>query len=249
MNELMVFEGMNVEVIEIDGKVLFNPKHVGECLDIVDATVRDHLSEMDEDEVIKLKNSDVGLTHYRKLNNAGENFLTEEGVYALIFKSRKPSAQKFQKWVTKEVLPSIRKTGTFKLPQTYSEALVELANKVLESEKLMLENKEMKPKADFYDDVVDSKDAIDMGSVAKVLNMGIGRNRLFKILRNEGILMRDNSPKQEYCTRGWFRMIESKYQKPNGDTCINIKTVVFQKGIDGIRKLLKQTVGDLDDRI
>ena len=54
--------------------------------------------------------------HFRKLNNAGENFLTESGVYKLIFKSRKEAAERFQDWVTDEVLPSIRKTGTYIAP-------------------------------------------------------------------------------------------------------------------------------------
>lgn len=97
----------------------------------------------------------------------------------------------------------------------------------------------MQPKADFYDDVIDSKNAIDVGSVAKVLNNGIGRNKLFEFLREQGVLMNNNIPYQTYVDRGWFRLVESKYQKPNGDTCINIKTVVFQKGVDGIRKMLK----------
>lgn len=51
--------------------------------------------------------------HFRKLNNAGENFLTESGVYKLIFRSHKPEAERFSDWVTDEVLPSIRKTGSY----------------------------------------------------------------------------------------------------------------------------------------
>lgn len=127
----------------------------------------------------------------------------------------------------------------FALPNSYKEALLQLVCQVEENEKLMLENSEMKPKADFYDDVVDSKDAIEVGEVAKVLNCGIGRNKLFEFLRDKSVLMSNNTPYQNYVDRGWFRLVESKYTKPNGDICINIKTVVFQKGIDGIRKMLK----------
>ena len=65
---------------------------MGECLEIDKATVRGHITSMDSDEVIKLTNSNVGSTNFRKLHNTGENFLTEEGVYALIFKLRKPEA-------------------------------------------------------------------------------------------------------------------------------------------------------------
>ena len=112
-NALMVFEGNEVEVFELNGKILFNPRHVAPCLDMTDSTLRDHLGTMNSKQVIKLTNSTVGLTDFRKLHNTGENFLTESGVYRLIFKSRKPSAEKFQDWVTDEVLPSIRKTGSY----------------------------------------------------------------------------------------------------------------------------------------
>ena len=92
MNELMIFEGHEVEAFELNGEVLFNPYHVGACLDMAMSTVKDHMSKMNKKQVIKVKNSDVGLTDFRKLNNAGENFLTESGVYKLVFKSRKPDA-------------------------------------------------------------------------------------------------------------------------------------------------------------
>lgn len=113
MNELMIFEGHEVEVFELNGEVFFNPYHVGICLGMAAGTVKDHMSKMSGKQVIKLKNSDVGSTNFRKLNNAGENFLTESGVYKLVFKSRKPNAEKFTDWVTDEVLPTLRKTGTY----------------------------------------------------------------------------------------------------------------------------------------
>ncbi len=121
---------------------------------------------------------------------------------------------------------------------------IERAQKWIEEEKarqqLLTENTEMKPKAEFFDAVVDSKTAIDMGSVAKVLNMGVGRNKLFQILRDKKVLQGNNRPYQTYIDRGYFRCIESSYTKPNGDTCVNIKTVVFQKGVDFIRKIIEE---------
>ena len=68
---------------------------------------------MNNKQVVKLKNLDVKDVPIRKLNNAGENFLTESGVYKLIFKSDKKEAEKFQDWVTDEVLSNIRKTGGY----------------------------------------------------------------------------------------------------------------------------------------
>lgn len=111
MNNLMIFEGKNVEVFEHKGQVLFNPKHVAECLDIKD--VNSVIRNFNEKQLIKLRNSDMHTMHIRRLNNAGENFLTESGVYKLIFKSRKEEAERFQDWVTDEVLPSIRANGIY----------------------------------------------------------------------------------------------------------------------------------------
>lgn len=121
MHELMIFEGHEVEVFELNGAVLFNPYHVGECLEMAPGTVKDHMSKMNKKQVVKVKNSDVGLTNFRKLNNAGENFLTESGVYKLVFKSRKPNAEAFTDWVTDEVLPALRKTGTYEMPNMSTE--------------------------------------------------------------------------------------------------------------------------------
>jgi len=113
MDNLMVFQNTEVEIFELGGAVYFNPYHVGACLGMNRDAVRQHLSQMNDKQAILLKNSDVNLTHIRKLNNAGEKFLTEAGVYKLIFKSRKEEAEKFQDWVTDEVLPQIRKTGSY----------------------------------------------------------------------------------------------------------------------------------------
>ena len=92
MNDLMIFEGHKVEVFDLNGEVLFNPYHVGECLELGSEAVRKAISRMNEKQVVKVKNSDVTSSNIRKLNNAGENFLTESGVYKLVFKSRKPNA-------------------------------------------------------------------------------------------------------------------------------------------------------------
>lgn len=170
------------------------------------------------------------------------NFVNEDGLYDVILDSRKPEAKKFRKWITSEVLPSIRKNGSYsvqpKLP-SYAEALRQLADKVEENERLQLENKEMKPKAEFFDTVADSKTAISMNDVAKVLGIkGMGRNNLFEFLRNEKILMSNNVPFQIYVDRGYFRVIEQKYMK-NGEPCMNIKTLVYQKGVDFINKTIK----------
>lgn len=127
-----------------------------------------------------------------------------------------------------------------KVPTTFSEALRLAAEQQeqIEAQQKLIEVQT--PKAEFYDDVVESKDSLPMDKTAKTLNMGIGRNKLFALLRDEKILMRNNTPYQQYVDSGWFRCVESKFSKPNGDICINVKTVVLQKGLDGIRKLLRK---------
>nr|WP_243156855.1 phage antirepressor KilAC domain-containing protein [Clostridium beijerinckii] len=108
----------------------------------------------------------------------------------------------------------------------------------LEAEKKV---KVLEPKGEFYDDVAGSKDSIEMGHVAKVLGIrGIGRNNLFALLRDKKVLDRNNIPYQQYVDCGYFRVLEQKYTVPNGETKINIKTMVFQKGIDFIRKKIKE---------
>lgn len=98
---------------------------------------------------------------------------------------------------------------------------------------------EQAPKVEFYDDVAGSSDTIDMKEVAKVLNVkGFGRNNIFELLRCRKILDNNNQPYQKYVDSGYFRVIESRYTLPTGEVKISLKTVVFQKGLDFIRKLI-----------
>ena len=113
MNNLMVFENQKVEVFEFNGKVLFNPYDVGRCLELTDSAVRMAIKGMNSKQVMLMKNPDVNTIDIRKLNPRGENFLTESGIYKLIFKSRKKEAERFCDWVTDEVLPTIRQTGKY----------------------------------------------------------------------------------------------------------------------------------------
>lgn len=139
MNNLMIFENKPVEVFELEGQVLFNPYDCGECLDLEKSSVRNYLSEMNERQSILVKNSDVLNKDFRKLNNRGEKFLTESEIYKLIFKSKKKEAEKFQDWVTDEVLPQIRKTGSYQSEQKVIEGL----NGMVENlKKTIDENKE-----------------------------------------------------------------------------------------------------------
>lgn len=123
--------------------------------------------------------------------------------------------------------------------------LVKKSMKYLEEKcnALLEENQEMKPKAEFFDQVASSKTAIQMAEVAKVLDYpGYGRNRLFEFLRSKKVLMTNNIPYQKYVDCGYFRVIEQKYTKPSGEIAINIKTLVYQKGINFIKKLIDKEI-------
>ena len=124
-------------------------------------------------------------------------------------------------------------------PELAIKAFTALKEEREKNKALQSDNERMKPKEEFFDAVTDSKDAIDMGQVAKVLNYPkIGRNKLFEILRDNGILQQNNQPYQTYIDRGYFRVVEQKFEPTPGEIRINIKTLVFQKGIDYIRKIL-----------
>ncbi len=127
------------------------------------------------------------------------------------------------------------------IPKSLPEALRAYADEVERRELAESQVALMAPKAEFFDAVADSKDAIAIGEAAKVLNMGIGRNKLFQILRGKKILMRNNAPYQEFIDRGYFRVIEQKWTTPEGETKISIKTLVYQKGLDFIRRQLEST--------
>ena len=126
----------------------------------------------------------------------------------------------------------------FSIPQTYSEALLLASNQAKQIEEQQKLIEVQTPKVEFFDAVADSKTAVTMNNVSKVLGIkGYGRNNLFEFLRRKNILMRNNQPYQKYVDLGYFRVIEQRYQK-NNEECINFKTLVYQKGVDFIRKTI-----------
>ena len=199
MNNLMIFEGNKVEVFEFEGRVLFNPKDVAKCLDIKD--VNSVTRNFNDKQIIKLKNSDMHNIHIRKLNNAGENFLTESGVYKLIFKSRKEDAERFQDWVTDEVLPTIRETGGY-IPVSQDESDEEflakallVAQRTLERKNKLLQEKEeiiqlQQPKVEIYDMFVDKETTFGLRELRKELESTLGitikETELKQIMRDLG---------------------------------------------------------------
>ena len=121
--------------------------------------------------------------------------------------------------------------------QMIAQALIILQRRIQDANK---EIARLKPAAEFAYQICSSKDAIDIGNCAKVLNRNIGRNNLFEFLRNRKVLQQDNIPYQKYIDSGYFRVIETKYTIPSGETKISLKTLVLQKGVAYINKLLSE---------
>lgn len=189
--------------------------------------IRDHVDEEDK------------LTERIVLSGQIREAITinESGVYALILGSRLPNAKKFKRWVTSEVLPSIRKTGGYQLPQTYADALRELADKAEQNERLNARIEQMRPKEIFADAVAASKTSILIGELAKLITQNgyeIGQTRLFTWLREHGYLMKTgsskNMPVQRYVQQGLFEIKESSVQNPDGSVRITKTTKVTGKG-------------------
>lgn len=250
-----IFEGHEIEIFELDGEILFNPYQVGECLEISDATVRDHMRKMNKNQVVKLTNSDVASTNIRKLNNAGENFLTESGLYKLLMKSRKPRAERFQDWITDEVIPQIRKTGGY-IPhnQNMSEAEImaaamQIANKTIEEQRKRIDIVEKEkenlsnviagvaPTVEFAETILESNGTLTATQIGA--DYGISAIELNSILHEKGIQYKNNGQwilYAKYKDRGYT---ESKtFYIGNGDT--RTRTVWTQKGRKFIHEILTE---------
>lgn len=177
MNELQIFnneEFGSVRTIEIDGEPWFIASDICKALDISNTTIA--MDRLDDDEKSKFN---LGLS------GGDTNCVNEYGLYTLVLASRKESAKRFKRWITHDVIPQIRKTGGYNLPQTYAEALRALADKAEEAERLMIENEEMKPKAVFADAVVASDTTLLVREFSKLLKQNgvdIGEKRLYKWL-------------------------------------------------------------------
>ena len=221
-------------IVKENGEPLFCGKDVATCLGYSDQAqaVRDRID--DEDKVVVEITTSYGIKP--------TTFINESGLYSLILGSKLDSAKKFKRWVTSEVLPSIRKTGTYSvpqkermLPQSYADALRELAATVEENERLALENKHQareleanKPKVQMYNDLMRSDGLITIAEMAKMMDMGT--KTLYKHLRRMGILSLKNLPYQRFINDGSFSVKETPIADKRGRSRINIKILVTPKG-------------------
>lgn len=253
MNQLQIFSHPQfgeVEIIEIDGKQWFGATKTAIALKYVNP----------HDAISRHCRSD-GVVKHEVIDSLGRtqemNFINEGNLYRLITKSKLPDAEKFETWVFDDLIPTVRKTGTysitpqFKLPQTKIEAmeayLEEMKKTALleaENQFLALESAEQKQKLKeqeapvaIYNLAISAGNAQSMSVVAKAL--GTGRNRLFDDLRDHNIIMKNSRiPYQKFIDAGYFIVRESPRQQ--GDAIVNEPvTKVTAKGFEYIAKLLK----------
>ena len=233
MDDIKIFDSPEfgrVRVLEIDGEPWFVGKDVAVALGY-ENPARAIRSHVDED--------DKGVT---KLVTPGGTqdviIINESGVYSLILSSKLPTAKKFRRWVTSEVLPSIRKTGGYALPKDYPSALRALADAEERRMALEAENEQNKPKVLFANAVCASKTSILVGELAKLLKQNgveIGQNRLFEWMRKNGYLIQRNGtdynmPTQKAMELGLFEIKETVISHSDGHTSINKTPKVTGKG-------------------
>ncbi len=182
--------------------------------------------------------------------NGFMSIIPESDIYRLIARSKLPSAEEFENWVMDEVLPSIRKHGLCATPQKIKELvenpdlIIEIARKL----KTELKEKEMlkqlfeieRPRIQFAKTIEGSESNISMGQMAK-LNGKIGRNKLFRKLREAKILMNNNIPYQNYLDRGYFKLSEVIITRTKGDVLQPV-TLVTGKGQLWLNKKIDQWV-------
>lgn len=188
MNELQLFnfENNQVRTLLINDEPWFVGKDVADILGYQNSS-RDINRHVDEEDRQNYQNGTS------EINNRGMTIINESGLYSLVLSSKLPNAKKFKRWVTSEVLPQIRKTGSYAIPQLTGE---ELMAKALIEAKSVLERQnkqiiEMKPKALFADTVAASDSSILVGQEAKLISQSgckIGQNRFFTWLRENGYL-------------------------------------------------------------
>lgn len=173
----------------------------------------------------------------------GKKFIPENVFYRLSMKGESEIAVKFQTKVADEILPSIRKTGSysastqFALPQSMPEALRLLASEMESNALLEAKVKENEPKVALYDVAMQAQNAQPMNSVAKTL--GIGRNKLFLVLREKKVLMHNNLPYQEFLDRGYFEVRQYSITHLSSGIENKVQTLVTPKGLAHIHKLIK----------
>ena len=247
--ELLVFNSTefgSVRTTTVNGEVMFVGKDITDILGYTNPSkaLADHVDEED-----KLNNESLS-----SLGQRGGWLINESGLYSLILSSKMPKARKFKRWITAEVLPAIRKHGVFAVdevlanPDILINALMELKKE--REEKLALQQTvaiqnqqivEMKPKASYYDVVLNCKDLISTSAIAK--DYGKSAIWMNRYLHDKGVQFKKGDIwllYQKYAEKGYTSTKTHSYQGFNGDMHTKVHTYWTQKGRLFIYDLLKE---------
>lgn len=226
MNELQVFKNQefgSVRTLTLNDEPWFVGKDVAKALGYADTfgALKKHV--MGEDKL----NCQIDSSGQKR----DMTIINESGLYSLVLSSKLPSAKKFKRWVTSEVLPTLRKTGQYQVKELsgselMARALIEAQNVLAAKDKVI---EEMKPKVVFADAVATSHTSILVGELAKILKQNgidMGQKRLFAWLREKGYLIKRqgtdyNMPTQKAMELGLFEIKEGSYVNGSG---VNITT-------------------------
>lgn len=246
MNNLQVFnneEFGQVRTITKENEVWFVGKDVAECLGYVRATkaIQDRVDKEDmgevpiQDSIGRMQNTPI---------------INESGLYSLVLSSKLPLAKKFKRWVTSEVLPSIRQTGGY-IPHSEDETeedilakAILIAQKTIEKKNKIIE--QQKPLVDFANKVATSENSLLVREVAKIASkqgITIGERRLWNKLREWNLIFKNGTePKQYGIDRGYFEVIEGTRESSKGTFTYKTTKVTGKGQVYIIDKLLKEFI-------
>ena len=244
MNELKLFENEEfgkVRVLEIENEPWFVAKDVCDILELSNPSVA--LKNLDEDERTKLNLGRQGNT----------NLINESGLYALVVRSRKPEAKKFRKWITSEVLPSIRKHGVYMTDNILNQVLdnpdfligllTNLKEEKEKRQKLEKEKEENKPLVDFATRILDKGENILVREVAKIASdegYSIGERRLYNKLREWGYVCKSSTEATQYAiNKGYMVVITRVIDTPYGHKQVHTSLVTPRGQVNIVERLIK----------
>ena len=212
-NAIQVFTNEDygtIRAVKVDGEPWFVAKDICDALGIATNHLREEGRGLDDDEVMNLPNWEG--------KGAAPLIVSEAGLYSLILRSRKPEAKAFRRWVTHDVLPSIRSHGVYATPKSIERMLNDpdtmiTTLKVLKAEReranaLMEDNARLLPKATAYDIAIEAEGTMSITEAARQLSQydkTINRKRLFALLRADGLICKqDNAPTKKAIQRGYM---------------------------------------------
>ena len=245
MNDLTVFENPEfgaIRTVEVDGEPWLVGKDVAQVLGYTDTdqALRRHVDDEDK------------LT--RNFDGSGQNrsmtIINESGLYSLVLSSKLPTARKFRRWVTSEVLPSIRRTGGYIAgqkelsPEELMARALKVANDVLAAREariseLTVQNTIMAPKADYFDQLVDRNLLTSFRDTAKQL--GVSQNAFISFLKDHKYIYRDQKGKLMPYAEKNNGLFEVKECFNNKTEWSGVQTMVTPKGRETFRLLLEGT--------